>query len=196
MGISWEKYIAVTRQRPARKPLVDALQYVDKKEHALNIGAGAHMDSRYLLESGFDKVTSIDPDPASQLCAEEIHDPRFEFYLTKAEDYNFKPNTYDLISAQMVFPYIERSSFPRVLCEIKASLTERGILTVWIFGDRNGKMLAKTKNDVLYFSREETEALFSGMEVLDFIEEEKDQSSPVHGKMTHYHEFFVIARKK
>ena len=49
----WSQYIAKTKNKSPRPLLVRALSYVKNKNKALDLGAGALNDSRYLLENGF-----------------------------------------------------------------------------------------------------------------------------------------------
>ena len=55
----WSKYFNNTKNRPPSRLLVKALEYVENKKNAIDIGGGALKDAKYLLEQGFN-VTVID----------------------------------------------------------------------------------------------------------------------------------------
>ena len=117
--ISWKKYIDTTADKPPRALLVSAMQYVTSKTEALDIGAGALMDSKFLLEQGFTKVTALDADDAAAEKASTIQSPHFSFSQAYIETFVLAPHTYDIINAQRVLPYIAPRDFYAVVTNIK-----------------------------------------------------------------------------
>ena len=56
----WKKYYKDTEGRPPRKELIEALEFVQNRDSALDLGAGAMQDSVYLLSQGFKEVIAVD----------------------------------------------------------------------------------------------------------------------------------------
>jgi tellurite methyltransferase len=191
--ISWKKYIDKTADRPPRPLLIEALPYVAYKYQVLDVGAGALMDSRYLLSEGFKHVTAVDSDPASEEKSKQISSPNFSFICQSLELIELPSDTYDLINAQRILPYIAPKDFERVLDKLKKALRKDGIFAIQTFGDRDKSILAGV--EMTRLSREEVESYFSDMEILKIEETEEDKESTL-GKIKHFHEFGIILRKK
>lgn len=95
---TWKEYYKAKASNPPSKVLVDALQYVKNKETALDLGAGGLVDTKFLLQEGFN-VAAVDSSPAAAALANEIQDSKFKFYESTYDTFNFLPETYDLVSA-------------------------------------------------------------------------------------------------
>ena len=193
MNINWEKYIEKTKEYPPRELLKDALAHVAHKGTALDLGAGALMDSKYLLEQGYDHVVALDADPVSARYAEEVHSEHFSFVQSTFQDFEFLPDTFDLINAQRSLPYVGREEFDSIFSSVKSALKSEGILCAVIFGDRNSHSLPAMTPVKL--SRPQVEELLSDLEVIMLDENEEDKLTTM-GSPLHSHEFFIIARKK
>ena len=61
----WRDYYRNTRARPPRPLTLKALPHVPSRNQALDLGAGALNDSRYLLAEGFAHVTALDQTPVA-----------------------------------------------------------------------------------------------------------------------------------
>jgi len=66
----WPQYIEKTKNKPPRRLLVQALGFVKNKNAALDLGAGAFNDTRYLLQAGFKKVIAVDREETVELMQE------------------------------------------------------------------------------------------------------------------------------
>ncbi len=65
-------YIEARRFDPPRPLLIKAAALVERREHALDAGAGALNATKYLLSAGFAHVTALDASPHAQKIAEEL----------------------------------------------------------------------------------------------------------------------------
>lgn len=78
-NISWRKYIERRRADPPSKLLLHALSFNFGKDAALDIGAGSLVDTKLLLNEGFQRVDAVDTDGASVEIAQAITDSRLTF---------------------------------------------------------------------------------------------------------------------
>lgn len=187
MKVSWRKYIDKTSANPPRPFLVEAVGYAPSKQNALDLGAGALNDSRYLLAQGF-SVIAIDDDEAAQEQAGLIKDDLFTFLRTDVNKYKFPEATFDLINGQYFFSFLNKETFPETMKKIFRALKPEGVITGQIFGDRD------EWEDRVLLSKDQFLKLFSNFTILKLEEEEKDKETAL-GKMKHWHTFHFIARK-
>lgn len=80
----WQNYYQDTKSKPPSKMLLGALSFVEDKSRALDLGAGASVESKYLLSLGFN-VTAVDQEEFP----EQILDNNFEFIRSSFKDYEF-----------------------------------------------------------------------------------------------------------
>ena len=190
--VSWKKYIDKTSDRPARPILVEALQYVLHKGSALDVGAGALMDSKHMLSEGFKRVVAIDPDPAAQERAAEISSPNFTFIQEKLELAELEPASFDLINAQRSLSYLAPEEFKKGVQKLNDALKVGGIFALQIFGERDQNILPGV--DMTRPTKQEIIGLFSDMEILKIDETEEEKESTL-GKLKNFHEFGLIIHK-
>jgi tellurite methyltransferase len=173
-----------------RKELVEALQFVQNRESALDLGAGAMQDSKYLLEQGFMEVVAVDSEPS--VAARDLQDKRAQIVISTFEEFKFPVNKFDLVNAQFSLPFTHPREFERVFNSIKQSLKEGGILVGQLFGDRDEWTF---NQDMTFLNKEEISNLLSDTEVLQMREEERDGTTAA-GDEKHWHIFNLIIRKK
>ena len=188
---NWLQYIDKTKHKPPRPLLVSALEYVNGKEAALDLGAGALNDSRYLLKFGFKKVTAIDSEENLEL-VKEIKSKKFNFIKIRIEDYIFTENVFDLVNAQFVLPFVKKEKMDSVILGIKKSLKTGGIFNGQFFGVNDSwcNLL-----NVTVYSREEVNHFLSNFGVISLKEEETEGQTALNGEK-HWHLFNFIVRKK
>jgi SAM-dependent methyltransferase len=186
----WPKYINKTKGGPPRRLLVHALNFVQNKDAALDIGAGALNDSIYLLQNGFGKIIALDKVDLSELTT-EFEGKAFSFIKDNISDYAFPEKTFDLINAQYFLPFIPAKELGRVMNDAKKSLKHNGIFTGQFFGPRDSWSFQK---GVSTHSKTEVEKLLENLDILFFNEEEKDDTT-VSGAEKHWHIFHFIAKK-
>jgi len=193
--LNWEQYINHTKNKAPRNLLVRAIEFVKDREAALDLGAGALNDSKYLLKSVFKKVMAVDNEKNSELLDEintnEIYKRTFSFKKTKIEDYNFPLNFFDLINAQFVLPFLKRDKIGEILDKIKNSLKVGGIFTGQFFGVNDSW---NNNPDVSVHAEPGVKELLSGLDIIYFQEEEKDGQTAINGQK-HWHLFHFIGRK-
>ncbi len=155
----------------ARPLLIDALEYVQEKDDALDLGAGALNDTKYLLSLGFKRVTAVDMDPASAEKASEISLGGFTFVQSAYADFKFPKARYDVVNAQYALPFNPPGTFNEVLRKVIASLKPNGVFVGQFFGKRdsmNVKDSGKTFHTI-----DEAKKLLSDLHLKDFREEEE-----------------------
>jgi cyclopropane fatty-acyl-phospholipid synthase-like methyltransferase len=187
----WNNYKAHATRKP-REQVVRAAALCTEKEQALDLGAGTLIESVFLLENGFKRVTAVDSSEETRIFAEELDPERFTLKISSYQDFNFKPNHYDLISAQYALPFHGPENFGHFIENIKASLKPRGIFVGQLFGVRDEWNTEDTR--FAFQTKEEALDLLKGLELVEFEEEEKE-AGKVGGAMKHWHLFHFITRK-
>ncbi len=190
MSRDWLEYYEITKNKPPSKLLVKALSYVNNRGKAIDIGAGALKDAKYLLGEGFN-VTAMDSSELMAREAEKIVSEKFHYFVSSFADFNFPEEEFDIASAMYALPFNAPKDFTAVFSNIKNSLKNGGIFCGQLFGNKDGWNDQKEKT---FHTKEQAKKLLEGMEVLLFEEEEND-STTANGTPKHWHIFHVIARK-
>lgn len=186
----WNQYVKQTKEKKPRQLLCDALSFVKNKDVALDLGAGALNDSKYLLEQGFLKVIAVDQIENKEILS-NISDKRLLFKKEDIRDFSFSQDEFDLINAQFVLFFLNKESIKKIFFEIKKALSEDGIFVGQLLGLRDSwsNILGVT-----LLTKEEVEELLSDFEVIHFLEEENDKEV-VDGGLKHWHIFHFIVKK-
>ena len=111
MDNTWKNYFNNTKNQPSRPLLVKAVTFVKSKDQALDLGAGALMDSIYLLSQGFSHITALDKEPVAKEIADNLPKDRFSYIISPFESYDFPKDKFDLINAQYSLLFINPSDF-------------------------------------------------------------------------------------
>jgi len=189
----WKDYVEKTKGRNARPFLVKAISYIPHRDECLDLGAGALNDAKYLLEEGFKHVTAVDKEPVAQEIATALPSAHFRYVISSFEEFQFPENKYDLINAQFSLPFGRKENFDIVFEKIKRSLVTGGIFTGQFLGDRDEW---NTSSSAMTFHKKEgVKQLLSDMQIIELIEEEKDQPTVIQPKPKHWHIFHIIAKK-
>lgn len=186
------EYIEKTKDLEPRPWLVKALVLVDQKNEALDLGPGALIDTKYLIEQGFKHVTAVDSSNTAQEIYETLPSGKVDYVTSSFENFSFPEDTYDLINAQFSLPFNPKETFPEVFDKVKKSLKEGGIFVGQLFGTRDD--WSKIRDDATFLTKEQATALLSDLTIIEFEEEEKD-SIPAVGEFKHWHIFNIIAKK-
>lgn len=187
----WNRFYGFTKDSPPWPLLTRAAAIAPRKGHALDLGAGAGRDTRYLLEQGF-SVTAVDAEAGSAALLRALDSDRLRVVLSSFQDFDFAGAPYDLISAQFALPFIPRSHFAEVFARITAALAPGGVFAGQFFGDHDEWSMAG--RDMTFLTRAETEALLSDLETVELTEEDED-SHKADGSPKHWHVFHILARK-
>ena len=188
--LDWPRYIQETKNKPPRKLLLRAVDYVRVLNSALDLGAGALNESKYLLSRGFKEVLAVDLIKDDDLL-KEIRAANFYFENTSLEEYGFSINRFDLVNAQYVLPFIAKQRLNKLLFDIRRSLKIGGIFLGQFFGVRDSW---QNENGVFVYSKREIENFLGDYEKNYFEEEEKDGQTVV-GVAKHWHIFHFIVRR-
>jgi hypothetical protein len=188
---SWKSYVEQTKEKPPRPLLVEALQYVKIKNNALDVGSGSLNDSRFLIREGFAFVNAIDQAPVAQEISTSLPKDKFRYIISKIEDIELFPETYDLITAQFSLPFISPDSFEVTFAKLLSSLKKDGIFSGQFFGINDGW---KDYTGMTFLSKEKALELLTGLELLHFRETEKEDKTAA-GNSKHWHIFDFIVKK-
>ena len=182
----WIKYHQLTKNRAPSPLLKEALNFVKDKNSALDLGAGALVDSKFLLSTGFKKVTAVD-----FVSFEAINDLRFIFIKSSFNDYDFPDRKFDLINANFALPFNDPKNFDSVWEKMINSLVVGGIFSGQLLGvnDSWASNLSMT-----FHTKDQIEKLIEGVEIIKLEEIDRDGSMAV-GDTKHWHIFPLILRK-
>jgi SAM-dependent methyltransferase len=187
----WSTYHERTKEAPPSKSLVEAIALVSEKDAALDVGAGALKDSKYLLQEGFDMVVALDSEPHTKEAAESIGDNRLGVIISSFEAFDFPTEEFDLVNAQYSLPFTPPESFDEIFEKMKGSLKEKGIFVGQLFGKNDDW---KDRPNMTFHSLEEVIELLSGMKIIKLQEEEREGRTAA-GDTKHWHVFDITARK-
>ena len=187
--MEWDNYLSKTQQKRTSPFLVEAVAHVRNGYQALDLGAGALADSRYLLEQGFD-VTAVDSSPEVAEYAKDLGG-RFHLRTCMFDAYEFPPGTFDLINARYALPFNPPETFESMFERLRASLAPGGVFTGEFFGPEDSWA---AREGMTFHDRTDIERLLVPLEILLF-EEEKRQGTTALGKEKFWHVFHVTARK-
>lgn len=185
----WIKYQTESDKGVPRPLLVEALNYVDAKDRALDIGAGALNGSQFLLDMGFSEVDAIDLTPQfkSLKIKKGAH---FKYFQRSFGQYHFPLEAFDLISAEYALPFCDRESFDSIWNGMERSLRWSGIFAGQLFGVEDGwagnpNMTFHSRKDIAILTKQ-----FSTIKIkeIQFVE------SSSRRKLWHY--FDLILKKR
>ena len=190
MTRAWKRHLEITKDYPPSPLLIQALPFVERREKAIDIGAGGLKDTRFLLEHGFD-VTVVDSEEFVKELGDAISSRKLHISISPLEKFAFPKDTFDLATGMFSLPFIRPQSFTAVFTQIKSSLRKGGIFCGQLFGPKDAFF---GDQNMTFHTKAEAESLLSDLEVLVFNEEEKD-SKTASGTLKHWHIFHFIVRK-
>ena len=189
---TWKEYFEKTKGAKHRPLLVEAIKLVKEKNKALDLGAGAFNDIKYILSEGFKHVVAVDKVSVAEDILKNLLPAQVSYVISRFEDFEFVENNYDLVNAQYSLPFIEKNSFNKVFEKILSSLKSGGVFNGQFFGDRDE--WNKGDDKMTFHTKEEAENLLKGLKVIKFVEEEKNGST-ASGQDKHWHVFHFIVVK-
>jgi tellurite methyltransferase len=193
-GDTWADYVKKTKNRPVRPLLVESMAYVKKKDEALDLGAGALNESRYLLERGFRHVTAMDQKLLAEEIAKFLPKDKLTYVQATFDNFDFPQNRFDMVNAQYSLQFHSPEGFDVLFEKIKCSLLSSGIFVGQLFGVRDG--WKDSDMEINLHNKKEIEEMLSPMEVIKLLEVEKDDRSVTRSAIKHWHYFDIIARAK
>lgn len=200
----WDRYLALTCNRSCSELVSEAVRHVEGRRRAIDLGAGAMSDSRYLLDVGFATVTAVDASPASIPYAEELRRdhglrPRFEFKNQRFSEFEFEPESADLVHAHFSLPYHGAVGFAELMDAVTESVRLNGVFSAILFGNDDG--WKEKKPDLAFVTRGEIDAMLKDFELI--LCKEMRVEAHVHGgedaseagTLKFWHYFRVIGRR-
>jgi tellurite methyltransferase len=187
--MKWDTFLATSENRPPRPLLVEALPFVGEKEQALDFGAGAMVDTYFLIKEGF-KVTATDLNGDVHKYLTGV--PNVTFVESSFDTYAFPEETYDLVNAQYALPFNPPETFEKMFGDLTRSLKTGGIFVGQFFGTEDGWA---DRSTMTFLSEADVQTYLLPYEVIVY-REEKQMGKTVAGGEKFWHVFHVIARKK
>lgn len=187
----WNRFYGFTKDSPPWPLLIRAAVLAPRKGAALDLGAGAGRDTRYLLGQGF-AVTAVDAEASSVALLRAIESDRLRVVRSSFQDFDFAGAPFDLISAQFALPFIPRAHFAEVFARITSALAPGGVFAGQFFGDRDE--WATAGRDMTFVTQAEAEVLLRDLDVIELTEEDED-GHKADGSPKHWHIFHILARR-
>ena len=190
----WISYYDEQAEREPREQLLRALASFEREGRtglAVDLGCGQGFETEELLRQGWDVVAIDGSDEGIRRLHARIGDvgARLRTEVSRMEDAEI-PSA-DLVHASFSLPYCRPEAFPRLWGDLLAAIRPGGRFAGQLFGDRD--TWATTKGDMTFFEVDAARALFDGMQIESFDEEELDDEA--WGEMKHWHVFHAIARR-
>lgn len=178
----WNTYSQKTKDHNPRPILVEAVSLCTYKSNALDLGAGALNESRYLVSQGF-TVIAVDSSPSTAEMAEGL-----DVRTVSMEEFEYPRDSFDLVAALYALPFVPKDHIPMVVQKIQESLHPEGIFVGQFFGKRDWR-----SKECSTHTEEEVREVLSNMHILKFFEQESDMPT-ADGIIKHNHVFHVIAK--
>jgi tellurite methyltransferase len=192
----WVGYYDEQEVREPRDLLLQVLEAFDREGRssgqAVDLGCGQGYDTAELLRRGWEVVAIDATEEGIRRLRERIGDVgiRLRTVVSRMEDVEIP--AVDLVHASFSLPYCRPEAFPQLWEDIREAIRPGGRFAGQLFGVRD--TWATTQDDMTFFEIERARALFDGMEIQSFVEEEEDDDD-VWGEPKHWHVFHVIARR-
>ena len=185
---TWSDYYDTNEGRAPREQLLDVLGLFATPGKAVDLGCGAGIDTRAMLDRGW-SVLAIDAeaDAIARVNARAGGNPALDTQLSPMEDVDL-PKA-DLIWASYSLFFCDPARFPEVWATIRAAIRPGGRFAGELLGDRD---TWASIDGHTAMTRTDAEALFDGWTVERFEEEENDGEACSGPK--HWHLFHVIAQ--
>lgn len=192
----WPGYFRSVEGKDARETLLLAVSLFDNPSGrlAIDLGCGEGRDTSVLLRAGFE-VLAIDGHPEgiervlarNELSAQDLG--RLKTQVSLFENLESLPEC-DLLNASFSLPFCPPAAWDGFWNLIRSSLRPGAVFSGQIFGDRHSWASIP---DRTHHTSEQARALFEGLELIRFDEEEKDAES-FEGDPMHWHLFHIVAR--
>jgi SAM-dependent methyltransferase len=172
--------------------VLDRFEQDGRRGRAVDVGCGQGFETGELLRRGWEVVAIDAQEEAIRRLRRRITDDqasRLETVVSRMEDVEVPPA--DLVHASYSLPFCRPAAFPAVWERIRGSLRPGGRFAGELFGDRD--TWASTETDMTFFETDRARALFDGLELESFVEEESEDEG--WDGMKHWHVFHVIARR-
>lgn len=189
---NWSGHLQQTKNYAPSSLLETAIPLAPDRQRALDLGAGALRDSKFLLSWGFRQVTAIDGEKTMRKYADKIPATLLKIQIKKMEKLRLPAHHFDLINASYSLPFISPPHLPALVKQIIAALKPNGIFCGQFFGPEDSWNIPENK--LSFTDRPTLKKLLSPLKIIQFKEEQRDAKTS-DGKPKHWHLFHIIARK-
>lgn len=165
---------------------------VREMDEALDLGSGALLEVRHMIEKGFKHVSAVD-ELQHEKFAEGIDPEKVSIIQEDIEDYDFPVGKFDLVNAWYTLPFLSREQLPEVIEKIEKSLKKDGIFIASFFGEKDFKVQGE-QDPAVGYKKEDLVNLLDQFDILNSQQERFIENAK--GNNQHVHELVFIARKK
>lgn len=186
-------YYENTKNAPPHKNIKKFIKLENKTGKAIDLGCGAGRDTIFLIKNNWN-VLAIDREDTGKIISDILNNEelkRFRFESQTFEEIKLEDN--NLVVANFSIPFCRKELFNELWNKIVQSISQDGYFVGNFFGLNDS--WAKTKEQMVFLSKEQVLRLFESFNILSFNEIEKDGKTAL-GKEKHWHVFEIIARKK
>jgi tellurite methyltransferase len=191
----WIGYYDEQEERDPRDLLLQVLGRFEAEGRvggqAVDLGCGQGFETAELLRRGWDVVAIDATEEGIRRLRQRVGDvgPRLRTVVSRMEGVDVPAA--DLVHASYSLPFCRPDVFPRLWDDIRSAIRPGGRFAGELFGDRD--TWAATEDDMTFFEIDAARALFRGLELESFVEEESDDQGWDETK--HWHVFHAIARR-
>ncbi len=200
----WKEYYDLIGEKGHTKNLEEAISYCEKKDFALDIGAGNLRDTKFLLSNGFE-VTAVDISSESERLAKDLNDPKLTMFNGRIGEFEFPGEHFSLVNAQGILFHIHKDRFDFVMKKIKKSLKSGGVLCADFIGEHDDWNYETETKYIL--TKENLDLLKEDFDIKSLHDYEADESEETREmkavyknnpnyKAKHWHHMDIIAVKK
>ena len=184
----WDRYYQITQNRPPSPLLIQAETLFGKTGKALDLGSGAGVDAKYLLDNGF-TVTAVDNDDDAIERLHHINNPNLTVIKSTYDAFHYE--VYDLVNASWALPFNPKLTFTSMVQRLIKSIKKDGYFSGHLFGINDE--WNRSDSNMTFQTRGEAEHIFDDLELINFEEVEKDGKT-ANGTPKHWHVFHIVAR--
>jgi trans-aconitate methyltransferase len=191
MNKKWERYYKITSGRKVHPILEQALEYLDSAGVAYDMGAGAGVEVKYLLERDW-TVHAVDNEESSLKFIKKNVGDNKTLKLELVSFNKLKMEKCKLIFGSAAFPFCHPKHFDMFWNRMRNSLEKDGIIAGTFFGFKDDWSTTKGmtfQNEVTLIE------LFKDYDILFFDEHEEDKETAL-GTMKHWHIYSFVLRKR
>jgi trans-aconitate methyltransferase len=189
----WAGYYRWNAGRAVRPLLARALTTygeVSAGATALDLGCGAGVETRALLDAGFE-VTAVDASVESLAIVDTYPEAGTRLTTVQAPMQDLALPTADLLYSGFALPFCPPDAFPALWEGLLASLRPGGLLACDLFGDRDE--WAADSPTMTFLTAARVRELLGPLDVLAL--DEVDEDGQAYAGPKHWHRYEVLARR-
>jgi trans-aconitate methyltransferase len=187
----WSTYYAATAGRPVRDLCRQVLGLAGPGDGrvALDLGCGSGIETAAILAEGW-RVRAVDSTPGvGELLRTGVEGADW-LTVVRAPMERAELPPAGLVHAAYSLPFLAPADFAELWQRIRGCLRTDGWLAVTLFGDRDSWASGA---GMTFLAEPQARELFAGLEVVSFVEDERDGTALSGPK--HWHTYDVIARR-